>query len=599
MANKVEVTYNPQLGYLKTVFTHPFDFLTEVQSYSQEQNALELVAGTYQKKTARVRVDLLTETAFRFRMYPYEEKVFENAVFPLEGRQAYSLEDKGECLSLSTGRMELRLQKRPWQLSVLLDGKPLTHENVCDSNVDNMCKYLPIGFDCDGQGNVVKVRETMYMYSDENFYGFGEKFTGFNKRGQVIHCRQSDALSTNTERSYQNIPYFMSSRGYSILLNTYTDNVCDMGVGSGVSYGMEVADKMLDYVMFCDRDYKGLLEGYTALTGRSPMIPKWAFGLWMSKCSYRTQEEVETVARTLREKKIPADVIHIDGWQKMSNSGVWEWDLERFPNPQGMIQTLKDLHFHLSLWMWPYIRVGADSYEFAKEKGYLVMNEKGEVATFHSAATNDFYFAAFDFTNPEMVEWYKGLVKNVVKDGVGVIKTDFSEALPLDAVYYDRLSSDQGGDDSVRLLFSQRYDLYNFKHMDELEAYLLSIVQGICCQAKRESDGDDIIRSIIDYIDRSYQYDITLQELAEKKYFMNASYLSRLFKAKCGKTFSKYLIEYRLEKSRELLEKTILKVSDIAAHVGYNDVSHYIQSFRKVYGVTPEQYRNSLEKPEK
>ena len=54
--------------------------------------------------------------------------------------------------------------------------------------------------------------------------------------------------------------------------------------------------------------------------------------------------------------------------------------------------------------------------------------------------------------------------------------------------------------------------------MDELEAYLLSIVQGICCQAKRESDGDDIIRSIIDYIDRSYQYDITLQELAEKKY---------------------------------------------------------------------------------
>ncbi len=424
MANKVEVTYNPQLGYLKTVFTHPFDFLTEVQSYSQEQNALELVAGTYQKKTARVRVDLLTETAFRFRMYPYEEKVFENAVFSLEGRQAYSLEDKGECLSLSTGRMELRLQKRPWQLSVLLDGKPLTHENVCDSNVDNMCKYL--------------------MYSDENFYGFGEKFTGFNKRGQVIHCRQSDALSTNTERSYQNIPYFMSSRGYSILLNTYTDNVCDMGVGSGVSYGMEVADKMLDYVMFCDRDYKGLLEGYTALTGRSPMIPKWAFGLWMSKCSYRTQEEVETVARTLREKKIPADVIHIDGWQKMSNSGVWEWDLERFPNPQGMIQTLKDLHFHLSLWMWPYIRVGADSYEFAKEKGYLVMNEKGEVATFHSAATNDFYFAAFDFTNPEMVEWYKGLVKNVVKDGVGVIKTDFSEALPLDAVYHDGSNGLQG-----------------------------------------------------------------------------------------------------------------------------------------------------------
>ncbi len=49
----------------------------------------------------------------------------------------------------------------------------------------------------------------------------------------------------------------MSSRGYSILLNTYTDNVFDMGVGSGVSYGMESADRMLDYMLFCNRDYKG------------------------------------------------------------------------------------------------------------------------------------------------------------------------------------------------------------------------------------------------------------------------------------------------------------------------------------------------------
>lgn len=444
MENKAEVTYNPQLGYLKTVFTHPFDFLTEIRSYVQKEHALELTVGTYQKRTALVRIDLLTEAAFRFRMYPLEEKAFENAVFPLEGACGFTLEDKGEHLSLSTGRMELRLQKRPWMLSVLLDGKALTHENVCDSNVDNMCKYLPIGFDCDEQGKVLRVRETMYLYSDETFYGFGEKFTGFEKRGQRIHCRQSDALSTNTELAYQNIPYFMSSRGYAVLLNTYTDSTFDMGAGSGVSYGMETEDRMLDYILFCSRDYKGLLRDYTELTGRSPMIPKWAFGLWMSRCSYRTQEEVETVARTLREKNIPVDVIHIDNWQKPSNSGAWEWDLERFPDPQGMIQTLRALHIRLSLWMWPYLRVGTDSFDFAKAHGYLVMNERGEVATFHSAATNDFYFAAFDFTNPEMAAWYKGLVQNVVQDGVGVIKTDFSEALPMDAVYHDGSNGLQG-----------------------------------------------------------------------------------------------------------------------------------------------------------
>ena len=159
--------------------------------------------------------------------------------------------------------------------------------------------------------------------------------------------------------------------------------------------------------------------------------------------------------------------------------------------------------------------------------------------------------------------------------------------------------SDSPSDDRVLLMFSRRYDLYNFKHMSELENYLLGMVREICCQAQGGMENSsDIIREITEYISRSYQYDISLQDLAEKKYFMNVSYLSRLFKANVAKTFSKYLIEYRLEKSRELLEQTILKVSDIATHVGYNDVSHYIQSFRKVYGMTPEEYRSSLGRTE-
>ena len=445
MEKRVEVTYNPQLGYLKTVFTHNFDFLTAIREYQVQGADLIFKVDTYQKGSARVVVTRLTDTSFRFRMYPDENtSVFENSVFQPHGEGEWKVQEQEDCLLAETGRLTLRFGKQPWEMSVLLDGKPLLHENVCDSNVDNMCKYLPVGFDRDENGKVVRVREAMYLYADEKFYGFGEKFTGFEKRGQKIHVRQSDALSTNTEASYKNIPCFLSTRGYLMLLNTYTDNTFDMGCTSGVSWGVEAEDAMLDYILFCNRDYKGLLEDYTALSGRSPMIPKWAFGLWMSKCSYMTQEEVETVARTCREKHIPLDVIHIDGWQDRDNSGVWQWDRERFPDPQGMIRTLREMNVHLSLWMWPYIRVGSQGYEYALEKGYLVMNEKGEVSTFHSAATNDYYFAAFDFTNPHMVEWYRGLVQNVVKDGVGVIKTDFSEALPMDSVYYDGSNGLQG-----------------------------------------------------------------------------------------------------------------------------------------------------------
>ena len=63
--------------------------------------------------------------------------------------------------------------------------------------------------------SIIGVNETMYLYADEEFYGFGEKFTNFCKRGQTINCWQTDALSTNTEKSYKNHPFFMSSRAVS------------------------------------------------------------------------------------------------------------------------------------------------------------------------------------------------------------------------------------------------------------------------------------------------------------------------------------------------------------------------------------------------
>lgn len=445
MEKKYDVSYNPQLGYLKTVFQHSFDFLTKIRSLTRQENVLVLSVETYQGASARVELSFLSDTAFRLRMIPDEaDKVFDNAVFHFAARENFSVEENAWGYCVKTARLTLRLRRRPWEMEILLDEKPLTREEVRDTNVDNMCKYLPIGFDRDETGRVARVRETMALYADESFYGFGEKFTGFNKRGQLIHCHQSDALSTNTEQSYKNIPYFMSSRGYAVLLNTFTENTFDMGFSSGVSYGMQVEDAVLDYVMLCNRDYKGLLSDYTLLTGRSPMIPRWSFGLWMSKCSYQTQEEVESVARMCREKKVPVDVIHIDGWMNQSNSGAWEWDRARFPDPVGMIRALDHLHIRLSLWMWPYIPAGSPTYEYAKEKGYLVKNERGEIAEFCATATSDRRVAAFDFTNPALVEWYRDRVQNVVRDGVAVIKTDFSEAVPMDARYFDGSNGLQG-----------------------------------------------------------------------------------------------------------------------------------------------------------
>lgn len=166
----------------------------------------------------------------------------------------------------------------------------------------------------------------------------------------------------------------------------------------------------------------------------------------------------------------------------------------------------------------------------------------------------------------------------------------------INKVYRTLNHIDQSSEDKMSVMFSRRYDLYNFKNIRELEEYLLAIIHEICSVSgmnKGTSKNSNMIHDIMEYIDRSYQYEISLNELAVNKYFVNPSYLSRLFKERVGQTFSRYVMEVRLKKAVELLENSVLRVNDIAAAVGYNDASNFIQVFKRQYGLTPEEYRGS------
>ena len=421
---------------------------------------LEFVVDTYKENTVKVFIQCVGETAFRFRMYtPGNEHPFDNSIYQLEGQNGVNITENEEFISISKGKIEARVRKYPWEVSYYLDGKLKTKEQIKDSNVDNMCKNLPVGFTYDENKEIIGVNETMYLYADEEFYGFGEKFTDFGKRGQTINCWQTDALSTNTEKSYKNHPFFMSSRGYAILLNTYTRSKFEMGSFSNVAYNMSVEDKVLDYVIWMGNDYKALLKSYINQTGKIPMIPKWALGLWMSKCSYQTQDEIYEVVKISKERDIKIDVIHIDGWQKEGDAGAWVWDYERFPNPEEMIYKLKKEGIHLCLWIFPYIDENSKYFKEAEEKGFLVKNTKGVTSRFYSTATSTSKVGCFDFTNPHFIEWYKPKVRSVVSMGIGAVKTDFSEAVPEDAVYFDGSTGIQGHNKLTFLYAKTIYDI--------------------------------------------------------------------------------------------------------------------------------------------
>ena len=144
-------------------------------------------------------------------------------------------------------------------------------------------------------------------------------------------------------------------------------------------------------------------------------------------------------------------------------------------------------------------------------------------------------------------------------------------------------------DKSSYLLFNFKADLYAFHSLEELQSYILDLLSDV---SEEEGQKSSIIQDLLKYLEWNYQHDITVNELAAHKYFVNPSYLSRLFKAQTGKTFSKYLIELRMKKASEFLKESRLNISDVALCVGYNDVSYFIQTFKKHYGMTPEQYKN-------
>lgn len=161
--------------------------------------------------------------------------------------------------------------------------------------------------------------------------------------------------------------------------------------------------------------------------------------------------------------------------------------------------------------------------------------------------------------------------------------------------FCQRDASETFDEEDRYLLFSFKSDLYQFKSMDELKSYILNILKNTC-KSQEENGDNKIIEEIKEYVARNYRYDITLNELACHKYFMNPSYLSRLFKAETGMNFTKYLIAYRMERAKELLLYTEIKINEIADCVGYNDTSYFIHTFRKSYHMTPEQFRTKGEK---
>ena len=122
--------------------------------------------------------------------------------------------------------------------------------------------------------------------------------------------------------------------------------------------------------------------------------------------------------------------------------------------------------------------------------------------------------------------------------------------------------------------------------METLSKESLSLLESLI-QTGSSSFGDGIAERITDYLEQNVSLDMLAQSMN-----YSAAYLSRLIKKNTGQSFSELLLDLRLKKSMELLRLTDMRINDIAAKAGYNDVSYFISIFKKCTGVTPKEWRS-------
>ena len=104
------------------------------------------------------------------------------------------------------------------------------------------------------------------------------------------------------------------------------------------------------------------------------------------------------------------------------------------------------------------------------------------------------------------------------------------------------------------------------------------------------SEKKNMVQSIIEYMEKEYNEDISLDRIAKNMY-VSPVYISKIFKEETGDSPINYLIKIRLAKAEEMLKESTLSIKAIAQNVGYSDAYHFSKLFKKHYGISPSQVK--------
>ena len=347
-----------------------------IESAIQKKGSLELTTSRGQ-----MRLTVYNESILRIQ-YTLEEQFSTKPSYMViaepDPNARAEVAEHADHLTVSTSRLHLRIDRETGAFSYYdRQGTLLVREPLEGGKTLSEIEVVKTVFDADveletGQGaDGLRVRadaatrvvdrrayqsKLSFEWSDgEALYGLGSHEEGmFNLRGQHQYLYQQNMKAV--------VPVLVSTHGYGVLMDSYAAMTFhDDAFGS---YLASETDDELDYYFVYGPELDEVVRQLRSITGKAPMLPKWAYGYVQSKERYVTQQELIDVVREYRRRELPLDCIVLD-WQSWTGDlwGQKTLDPARFPDPEGMMAELHRMDARLMVSIWPIMNPNSDNHK--------------------------------------------------------------------------------------------------------------------------------------------------------------------------------------------------------------------------------------------
>lgn len=412
-----------QLFFLLTFFV--------INSMEAQTNRLSEQAGNVKSVSVQNNAYHFELTNAYAQVIPYSAATIRVRVNKTKftGDQSYAIDDltaKGSFTSKQEDDKQLRLYTD--SLLVVVNKKPfrVSFHNKAGQLLNADENTLGVSW----FGNQVSCYKK--LSKEEKFIGLGEKTGPLNRRGNYYRHWNSDVpgYALNADPIYASIPFFigiLDKAVYGIFFDNAHQSYVNFGGGADEElFHFGADDGEMNYYFFGGSTVPRIIEDYTALTGRTTMPPLWSMGFQQSRWGYNSQEQLLSIAKTLRQNRMPADVI-VSDINYMDAYKIFTWDPKNFTNVKQMNRDMKNMGFDMVTIIDPGIKIekGYKAYEEGVAKNVFAKYPDGRLYVGH-VWPGRCHFP--DFVKPEGRKWWgESFRESYVENGVRGFWNDMNE----------------------------------------------------------------------------------------------------------------------------------------------------------------------------